>query len=91
MKQSIGGLVAAGILGGAAEPTDRTVAKILDAVVVEAAASGVARLKIDARLRPTYVGAHDFRAPALVEIDADGEQFAADYQDTAAVDSRQFT
>ncbi|WP_433654386.1 TetR/AcrR family transcriptional regulator [Nocardia sp. CA-128927] len=51
MKQSIGALVAAGILGSAEERTDRTVAKILDAVVVEAAASGVARLKIDAIAR----------------------------------------
>lgn len=51
MRQSIGALVAAGIFGGADEHADRTAQAILDAVVIEAAASGVTRLKIDAIAR----------------------------------------
>ncbi|WP_405164248.1 TetR/AcrR family transcriptional regulator [Nocardia sp. NBC_01499] len=51
MKQSVAALLAAGILSSADEHADRTVAKILDAAIVEAAASGVARLKIDAIAR----------------------------------------
>ncbi|MEU7145797.1 TetR/AcrR family transcriptional regulator [Nocardia sp. NPDC046473] len=51
MKQSIAALLAAGIFGGANEDTDRTVARILDAALVEAAAVGVSRLKIDAVAR----------------------------------------
>lgn len=51
MKQSIAALLAAGIFGGADEDTDRTVARILDATLVEAASVGVSRLKIDAVAR----------------------------------------
>ncbi|MFG1792563.1 TetR/AcrR family transcriptional regulator [Nocardia sp. NPDC049149] len=51
MKQSIAALLAAGFFGSRDESTDRTVERILDATVAEAAATGVARLKIDAIAR----------------------------------------
>ncbi|WP_405161595.1 oxygenase MpaB family protein [Nocardia sp. NBC_01499] len=51
MKQRIATLLAAGVFGGAGEDADRTVARILDASLVEAASVGVSRLKIDAVAR----------------------------------------
>ncbi|MFI5778945.1 TetR/AcrR family transcriptional regulator [Nocardia sp. NPDC051570] len=55
MKQSIAALLAAGILGGKDTDADRTVERILDATVMEAASSGVSRLKIDAVARRAEV------------------------------------
>ncbi|MFB8276815.1 TetR/AcrR family transcriptional regulator [Nocardia colli] len=51
MKQSLAALLTAGILGNADERSDRTETRILDAAVVEAAATGISRLKIDAVAR----------------------------------------
>ncbi|MEV6557614.1 helix-turn-helix domain-containing protein [Nocardia sp. NPDC051756] len=51
MKQSLAALLTAGILGNAGERADRTEARILDAAVVEAAATGMTRLRIEAVAR----------------------------------------
>ncbi|WP_433662785.1 TetR/AcrR family transcriptional regulator [Nocardia sp. CA-128927] len=51
MKQSIAALLAAGIFGSADEDADRTVTRILDAALVEAASAGISRLRIDAVAR----------------------------------------
>lgn len=51
MKQSLAALLTAGFLGSPEERADRTMERILDAAVVEAAASGMSRLRIDAVAR----------------------------------------